>query len=137
MHHTIGYSLLAAGVFIGIIAIAIWGRDQLEKARDRKYRREFDITVAALPAYDGETWEWPADQEGYLPYYEQAGYEFETRWDTRVADWPQAGGATQHFFGTDLVCYDPAADAAEFMRKQKAETTAFIAKITGEQPVAA
>lgn len=142
-HHTIGYTMLGAGVVIGLLALIWWVGDQIDKARERAARQEFRTAAAALPRYhDGDTYEWPYDEQGYpLPYWDQGyddapaprpGYEFEppTRWDT--APWPAAGQATQHFFGTDIVRYDPEADAAEFMRRQEAETTAFIARMTGQ-----
>ena len=111
-HHAIGLAILAAGLFLGVLAVAWWALDQLERARDRQARREFDKTVAGLP--------------GYFDVEEPVYAEREP-----VSYWPPAGQAAMHFFGTDLVRYDPAADAAEFMRKQEADTTAFIARMTG------
>ena len=111
-HHSIGIAILAAGLFLGIGAIAWWAREQLERARDRQARREFAETVTDLP--------------GYFDVEEPVYVEWEP-----ISYWPPAGQAAMHFFGTDLVRYDPAADAAEFMRKQEADTSAFIARMTG------
>ncbi len=41
-------------------------------------------------------------------------------------DWPQDLTGTQHFFGTDYVCYDPDADAAVYREAMTADVQAYI-----------
>jgi hypothetical protein len=145
MHHlsATGWAFIAVAGFIGLAALATWIWAEIDRARDRAARREWDATVAAMTPvqYDGMTWDPP-----------EPGWEFETTphqpgpdsygepllfapLATYVLppDWPAAGEATQHFFGTDLVRYDPEADAAEYIRKMNADTDAFRALLAADE----
>jgi hypothetical protein len=130
-HHAIGYAILAFGAFLGIIAVAVFVWEQVDKARDRQARVDWDKTLVDLrplrdTPWNGMSWTPPEPGWEFERYAELASY-------VQQQDWPAEGEATRHFFGTDLVAYDPEADAAEFMRKQKADTDSFIAqRITAE-----
>lgn len=132
MPHVIaGWVLLALGAFLGILATATWGSNETEKARDRAERqaaqREWDALMATwtVPgAGDEQASGWPAGPgEPSLPGSGNG--------------WPEAGGGSMYFFGTDLVEYDPEADTAEYLRKMEADTTEFIARITHRAAAAA
>jgi hypothetical protein len=49
--------------------------------------------------------------------------------DWTVRDWPPVGTASATFFGTDIVAYDPEADAREHIAKLHRETQEYIQRI--------
>jgi hypothetical protein len=114
-----GWSLLAVGAFLGIAALAWWGSNGVEKARDRAARREWDAVIATLPGYDEEAAGRLTDPNGIPVLASGDG-------------WPAAGTASRHFFGTDEVPFDPEAEATEFIRRMKADTAESIRKMRAD-----
>jgi hypothetical protein len=146
MHHlsAMGWAFIAVAAFIGIVALATWVWAEIDRARDRAAAREWNKTLATMtpvPEYDGATWDPPEPgwefeaRTGPLPpqSYRELGEYVRTTYGQQDGYWPEEGEATRHFFGTDLVQYDPEADAAEYMRKMNADTAAFKALLAAEE----
>lgn len=49
--------------------------------------------------------------------------------DWTARDWPPVGKASATFFGTDVVEYDPDADAREFINKQNREIQEYLQRM--------
>jgi hypothetical protein len=147
MHHlsAMGWAFIAVAAFIGIVALATWVWAEIDRARDRAAAREWNKTLATMtpvPEYDGLTWDPPepgwefeartGPLPGQGPFYAENPRESLSGY-VREPDWPETGQASKYFFGTDLVQYDPEADAAEYMRKMNADTAAFKALLAAEE----
>jgi hypothetical protein len=142
MHHlsATGWAFIAIAAFIGIAALATWTWAEIDRAHDRAARRDWDKTLATMTPvqdYDGMTWDPPEpgwEFEALPPPGQSAFFAENPRRNLSdyvyEPDWPDEGQASRHFFGTDLVAYDPEADAAEYMRKMDADTSAFKALLS-------